>query len=80
MNEITKKTKSYDVEERALLIVDLCMQQRKAWEKNGNKIAYADLWEWKEWTLINLRSGLIKGSNKCPHCDGFLGRADEFYD
>lgn len=77
---ILQTTKEYDVEERKDLIVALIAQQRRAWENNENKIAYADLWNWDEWTLINLRNGLIGGSNICPHCNGFLGRLDEFYE
>lgn len=80
MKRILEKTIGYDPEKRKDLIVGLLAQQRECWENNDNKIAYADLWNHDEWTLLNLRNGLIKGSNLCPHCDGFLGRADEFYE
>lgn len=71
--EIIKITEEFDRESRRLLIVDLLRQQRHSYTKKPEAI--------KEFcTLIDLQTGVIAGSGVCPHCQGFLGRLDEFYE
>jgi hypothetical protein len=56
-------------EQRAKLIFDLLQEQRRAL---GDKTC-----DCEHATLLCLKHGVIKGSEICPHCHGWLGRVTD---
>lgn len=75
-NKIQQLFKTATRDDGAELIRAAFSAQQK---KYGKKTIDKYLLKEEKWTLVNFESGLIKGSNVCPHCEGFLGRGDEFY-
>lgn len=59
------------VEERTRVIIELLREQRRISDSEPSK---------KNLTLIDLKRGVIAGSERCPICEGFLGRSPEYLD
>lgn len=70
--DILKITNKYSKEDRRLLIISLLQQQRKKY-RGKRKDYIRDFC-----SLIDLQNGLIVGSGICPHCTGWIGRADSY--
>jgi hypothetical protein len=72
VDAITDSCEELKDSERAWLIFNLLRQQKRlSTYKPCTK---------ENCTLIDIRKGLIVGSNICPKCFGYIGRADGYHD
>lgn len=69
---ITDNCEDLTTNQRAWLIFELLRQQKR---KSGSVKPNRDYC-----TLIDIRNGHIAGSGTCPHCNGWIGRADGYVD
>jgi hypothetical protein len=70
VSALIEQSVSFTDLERAWLILNLHIQQKQLSKYQPCEI--------ENCTLMDIRKGLIVGSGKCPHCHGFIGRADKY--